>query len=102
MHSKGKKRTKQSLLPDWATVKREGVLHQALKNTKHLLTEDKQDMNGAGPSQQAPAQKVHHKMLEIKERLSISQSNDLDPAASILICCHTNSLVAGDKFLGIY
>lgn len=72
MQLKGKKRTKQSLLPDWATVKREGVLHQALKNTKHLLTEDKQDTNGAVPSQQAPAQQFHHKMLEIKGRPTIS------------------------------
>lgn len=90
-------------MPDWAAVKREGVLHQALKNTKHLLTEDKQDTNGAVPSQQAPAQKIHHKMLEIKDRPSISQSNDPGPAASILICCHTpNSLVPEDKFIGIY
>lgn len=90
-------------MPDWPAVKREGVLHQALKNTKHLLTEDKQDTNGAVPSQKAAAQKIHHKMLEIKDRPSISQSNDLGPAASTLICCHTpKSLVPEDKFHDIY
>jgi len=45
-----KKGTKQSLLPAWATAERQGVLRQALKNTKHLLTDDKQDTHAAVPS----------------------------------------------------
>lgn len=69
VHSKGKtKNTKQSLLPDWATVKRDGVLHQALKNTEHLLTEGKQDTCVAVLSKWHRRQKRHHETLDIKEQ----------------------------------
>lgn len=69
VHSKGEtKNTKQSLLPDWATVKRDGVLHQALKNAEHLLTEGKQDTRAAVLPKWHQLQKRRHETLDIKEQ----------------------------------
>lgn len=47
---KGQKKNKAISIARLGNSKKGGVLHQALKNTKHLLTENKQNTHAAVPS----------------------------------------------------